>query len=85
MSLDKSDFEYWKSNSITKLIYQKLTDLDNHLKDVMLNPSVMLELEGQLRYARAAGSRDVVREYLDLQFEDLEIDNEEQKDNEETL
>ncbi len=78
MNLDQIDFDFWKQSDITQLIFAKLRVLDDLLQQKMLNPNMVLSVDhdGRISYARAAGSRDVIREILNLEFEDLEIEEE---------
>ena len=85
MILDQIDFDCWKQSPITQVVFKRLRELDEMLQQKMLNPNMVLEQDGKVLYARAAGSRDLIREVLNLDFEDLEIENEEIQDSEETM
>ena len=85
--VDPIDFDCWKQSPITQLVFKLLKELDEQLQHRMLNPNRVLESEGKIYYARAAGSRDLIREVLNLEFEDLdalELEEETDSGDEET-
>ena len=81
MEIDQSSFLDWKAHPVTKKILEQLENLDNDLKEILLNPDIILSDKGQIDCARLIGSRDIINRVLGLTVDDL-IAEEEGSDDE---
>jgi hypothetical protein len=70
-SLDQSNLDIWLEHPITILLHNQLLNLNEELKEDMLNPSMVLNAQGQIHYAIAAAKRELIEEILTLKIEDL--------------
>lgn len=82
MALDQSDFDYWKSSPITQKVFKLFLDLNNDFEELLLNHHVVLGENGVAEYAKAIGSRYIIYRLLNLEFDELDKDEEEINDQE---
>jgi hypothetical protein len=78
-NLDQSDFINWLEQPITHALYIRLKELDENLKETLLNPGVVLSEDGQLHYARITGNREMIDMILQLSIEDFKTEEETDK------
>jgi len=83
-ALDKSDFDDWLNNPITKELYSTFIQNKEFLKEAILelDPIFDSSLSKKLAYIR--GKIDVCDSLLNLTFDDLFTIEEEKSENEET-
>ena len=69
--IDQSDLVNWLEHPITILLRQRLIDVDEDLKEMLMNPSIVLGENGLVRYAGIAAKRELIDEVLNLQINHL--------------
>lgn len=69
--IDQSDLVNWTEHPITALLLQRLTEVDEDLKEMLMNPSIVLGENGLIRYAGIAAKRELIDEILNLQIDHL--------------
>ncbi len=83
-NISKENFAIWKRDPVTIELLSFLKQVRVFLEAGMLDPSVILQDGGIVEYARAVGQRDGIDMVLDIEFEDLIEESEEENGDEET-
>ena len=71
----RADFLQWKKEEVTKEVFSILAEIRDNIEADMLNPSMIRDVNGQLKLNELLGYRNAINDLLD--FEILEEDDNE--------
>jgi hypothetical protein len=72
MELDKQMFSDWKSHPITQAIFKRLHEVQEDIRNEMLNEHVIMSEQGSKKLAFLAGERKSIELIFELSIEDIQ-------------
>lgn len=75
--IDQSEFNYWINDPVTKKIFKALQEERDGIEKQLANSQVLLKPDVAQVVARLVGQREGLDLLLQIQYEDLEEENNE--------